>query len=147
MDLEHNTLVVFVSDNGPPKGYGFRGPLSGDKGSCLEGGVRIPTLVRWRRGSAGRAPSPRRSPPWTASPRSSPWPEGLDGGRELLFWGPDLVCGLRSGRWKYLRSGWWNPRAQLSDLETDPGETVNLIRDRPELAEQLEWPLRELQDL
>ena len=49
--LDDNTLVIFTSDNGP--GLYRRGspehaaPLSGGKGSTLEGGMREPTVVRW----------------------------------------------------------------------------------------------------
>ena len=31
--------------------------------------------------------------------------QGIDGGREIVFWQQDGVGGLRSGRWKYLRPG------------------------------------------
>jgi len=51
-DLDKNTLVIFTSDNGPwaSKGAngGVSGPLRGSKGGTLEGGVREPTIVRWK---------------------------------------------------------------------------------------------------
>ena len=43
--LDDNTLVIFTSDNGPR--IGRSEPLSGKKGSTLEGGMREPTVIRW----------------------------------------------------------------------------------------------------
>jgi arylsulfatase A-like enzyme len=47
-----NTLVVFQSDNGGPKGgsreaLDANGGLLGSKGSIYEGGIRVPTIMRW----------------------------------------------------------------------------------------------------
>ncbi len=51
LQLDEKTLVVFTSDNGPwlikgPDG-GCALPLRGGKGSTWEGGVRVPTIMRW----------------------------------------------------------------------------------------------------
>jgi arylsulfatase len=49
--LERDTLVVFTSDNGPWLSYGDHagsaGPLREGKGTCWEGGVRVPCIARW----------------------------------------------------------------------------------------------------
>lgn len=52
--LDHNTLVIFTSDNGPheeggadPAFFGRDGKLRGLKRQCLEGGIRIPFIARW----------------------------------------------------------------------------------------------------
>ena len=52
--LDHNTLVIFTSDNGPheeggadPVFFGRDGKLRGLKRQCLEGGIRIPFIARW----------------------------------------------------------------------------------------------------
>ena len=49
--LAENTLVVFTTDNGPWLSYGDHagsaGPLREGKGSCWEGGVRVPCIMRW----------------------------------------------------------------------------------------------------
>ena len=61
-DLEKNTIVIFTSDNGPTHGsrdprfhvggaastfFNSTGGLRGFKGSCYEGGIRVPCVVRW----------------------------------------------------------------------------------------------------
>jgi arylsulfatase A len=44
--IDENTFVIFTSDNGPSL-PGKATPLSGKKGSTLEGGMREPTVIRW----------------------------------------------------------------------------------------------------
>jgi arylsulfatase A-like enzyme len=76
MGLEKNTLVVFLSDNGPENGagdayiislntapnssyvfmlLGSAGPFQGRKRSLYEGGIRVPAAFRW----PGRIPGNR----------------------------------------------------------------------------------------
>jgi arylsulfatase A-like enzyme len=50
--VAHDTLVVFQSDNGGPRGsnreeLNANGGLQGSKGSIYEGGIRVPTIMRW----------------------------------------------------------------------------------------------------
>jgi arylsulfatase len=58
-DLEKNTLVLFLSDNGPFISYGNHaggaGPLREGKLTTFEGGVRTPTVARW----PGKVPANR----------------------------------------------------------------------------------------
>ncbi|KAF0190380.1 MAG: Steryl-sulfatase [Gammaproteobacteria bacterium] len=51
LGIDQNTLVIFTSDNGPWLEYGIdggsAGPLRGGKKTVWEGGVRVPTIMRW----------------------------------------------------------------------------------------------------
>lgn len=48
--LEENTVVIFLSDNGPAICHfgGSAGPLNGGKYSTMEGGFRIPAIIKWK---------------------------------------------------------------------------------------------------
>jgi len=48
LGIDENTLVVFTSDNGAASRWGgSNAPLSGFKGSTMEGGMREPCVMRW----------------------------------------------------------------------------------------------------
>lgn len=48
LKLADNTLVIFTSDNGSNgRNGGSNKPLSGAKGTTMEGGMRVPMLARW----------------------------------------------------------------------------------------------------
>ena len=46
LEVDDNTIVLFLSDNGP-NGARYNDGMLGHKGSLHEGGVRVPLFVRW----------------------------------------------------------------------------------------------------
>lgn len=65
---ESDTLVYFASDNGGER-FSYNWPLSGEKFDLLEGGIRVPTIVRWpgRIDPGQVSHEPNFSPDWTAT--------------------------------------------------------------------------------
>lgn len=48
LGIERETLVIFTSDNGAaPQPHRSNAPLRGHKGTCFEGGQRVPALMWW----------------------------------------------------------------------------------------------------
>jgi len=47
LDLANNTIIIYLSDNGP-NGSRWNGGMKGRKGSTDEGGVRSPTFIQWK---------------------------------------------------------------------------------------------------
>ncbi|MET8572191.1 sulfatase-like hydrolase/transferase [Streptomyces sp. NPDC004783] len=151
---EENTVVVFASDNGGER-FSYQWPLSGGKGGLLEGGIRVPTILRWPAGVDARQVShvPVYSPDWTATllelggARPDPaYP--LDGrsfaGHLLrgekaperdLFWRVRGNRALRRGDWKYYRDA--SGRDHLYDLAADAREQADLAAERPGLLAEL----------
>jgi arylsulfatase A-like enzyme len=54
-------------------------------------------------------------------------------------WSP--LRSLRTEDWKYIQT----TRPELYDMKNDPGETTNLIAERPELAEEMDQRLRAME--
>jgi arylsulfatase A-like enzyme len=67
LNIADNTLVIFLGDNGSdaPLGeaeeVGSSAPLRGKKGSCYEGGVRVPFIAAWAKASPDK-PAQKRLP-------------------------------------------------------------------------------------
>ncbi len=144
--LDRNTLVIFTNDNGGDA-IGLaadNGPLRGMKGTLLEGGIRVPMIVRWPDGAgAGQRRAGLVSlmdiVPTALALAGQGLPRGLDGQalvREeapspdrALHWRYDTVAAIRQGRWKLLRFP--DRPAQLYDIAQDPGEARDLAAAEP----------------
>lgn len=178
--LARNTVLVFASDNG---GYlstdrwsggdlpiTTNAPLRSGKGTCYEGGLRVPLLIRW--------PGVTRSNAVCAEPvvltdlfptllaagglTNVPSADGLDlrpllenpAGRlpreALHFHYPhhyhapptEPMGAIRTREWKLIEH-FADGRHELFRLADDPGEAHDLASARPELVGELSARLRE----
>ena len=58
--IANNTIVIFTSDNGGER-FSNIWPFTGKKTELLEGGLRIPAIVRWPGRRGGHGPNRRLS--------------------------------------------------------------------------------------
>jgi arylsulfatase A-like enzyme len=188
LGLSKDTLVIYTSDNGPwnqdkytkkkkghPEGsifWGASGPLRNGKGSCYEGGYRLPCIVRW----PGRVPAGRESDAIFATIDFLPTFANLAGfkvpadrridgidqtglllgktetGRAHFYFDR---AGVRRGKWKYLKAtahfyGYAveNDREkveELYDLDADIGETTNRAAGHPEIVAELKKLMEDIE--
>ncbi|MCA9234424.1 MAG: sulfatase-like hydrolase/transferase [Planctomycetales bacterium] len=169
LDLDEQTLVFFLSDNGGPENANAsdNGPLRGQKGDVFEGGIRVPFVVRWRGVVPARdsyeEPVSALDIFATAATQagalaSIPIERPIDGvdltpfltGRQAgpphdsLYWRSfdRGAWAIRTGAEKLLR-----PRRDeeqlLFNLEQDLSESTNQSSERPGDARQLESSWRE----
>lgn len=188
LGVSKNTLVIYTSDNGPwnqekytknkkghPKDsifWGDSGPLRNGKGSCYEGGYRLPCIVRW----PGKVPAGQESAAIFASVDFMPTfaklcgfeipndrrIDGIDQtdlllgkrktGRDYFYFND---AGVRKGQWKYLKANAHfhgyaveNGRTkveELYDLEVDLGEQSNLAKNFPEKVVELKALMKSIE--
>jgi arylsulfatase B len=161
--LEKNTLIVFLSDNGGPTREltSSNRPLRGEKGQLLEGGIRVPFLMRWDGhlpaghvedravssmdifntavAAAGEKTIANLDSvdlmPYLTARRDAPI-------HHRLYWRVGPQAALREGPWKIHR-GRGDRSWQLYDLSSDSGEAHDLAAMHPDRVAQLEaaWKL------
>lgn len=175
LGLDENTIVVFTSDNG---GVGLDElgptptnlmPLRAWKGHVYEGGIRVPTLIKW----PARIPAGMVSesifintdylPTLLSATGSSKKPGNIDGKNVLSAWiepskpldrGPIFwhyphfsnqmgrpAGAVRMGNYKLVES-YENGKTELYDLSTDISESIDLTKLKPALSEKLHTLLK-----
>ena len=170
LGLADNTLVIFSSDNGTThldeevdyKFFKSVGELRGLKGSLYEGGVRVPTLVRWpgrvEKGSERDFVSGFED--WLPTlldvvGASATVPESVDGisllptllgkpqverdylYREFPSYGGQQT--IRVGNWKAVRQNMFkgNLEVELYNLANDVSESRNIASEHPDVVAKL----------
>jgi arylsulfatase A-like enzyme len=164
-NLERNTLIMFISDNGPhregggdPVFFKSSGPLRGIKRDLYEGGIRVPMIARW----TGTIPAARVSDhawahwdvlPTLAELGGAKAPGGLDGlsmaralrgekqpTHEFFYWEfheRGFQQAVRVGDWKAVRLKPGTP-LELYDLAKDPVEAVDVATANPDVIATIE---------
>ncbi len=155
LGMASNTLVIFTSDNGGER-FSDVWPLTGMKGELLEGGIRVPSLLRWPAQVAAGARSNQVCmaidwlPTLLAAAGASAAPDYPPDGHDLLpvlrgaspeysrtlFWRyrANEQAAVREGSWKYLSLG---GREHLFDVRADPRERTELKDSNPEVFARL----------
>jgi arylsulfatase A-like enzyme len=193
LDIDDNTLVIFTSDNGPVLNDGYEdmavemlgshlptGQYSGGKYSALEGGTRVPTIVRWPESiQPGESEALVSQTDIIASLAALvdvqlQEDEAIDSQNHLdAFMGKQekareflleesFTLSLRMDNWKYVKPvpenkkypGWLANKKietgfvyepQLFNLTKDISERVNVANDHPEILEEMERKLDEIE--
>lgn len=150
--LEQDTLVLFISDNGGPtmKGVTINGasnaPLRGSKRTTLEGGIRVPFVVSWKgRVNPGVYHEPAIQLDLHATALAAAnvvvkpeWkPDGVDllpylSGEKsgpphaALYWRLGEQMAIRAGDWKLVR---YDRNADSNESGVGPARLYNLAAD------------------
>jgi arylsulfatase A-like enzyme len=160
LKLSDNTIVVWTSDNGGKGSVTSNLPLRGMKHNLYEGGIRVPTIVRW--------PEQITAGTTSATPLISNdfYPtllelaglpvepqQHLDGisfsrillgkservGRDAIYWHYPhgrQEAAVRRGRYKLLHRFEKNS-VELYDLRADIGERTDLSKVKPEISQRM----------
>jgi arylsulfatase A-like enzyme len=160
MGEEQETLVIFLSDNGAPFlkdqiNGSINRPLSGGKGTLLEGGIRIPFLMSWPgvipKGLIYKHPvSSLDIVPTACASAGIKLIAPTDGediipylhehknsaARPPLYWRWGAQSAIIKYPWKYIQLG--TRDHFLFNLETDGNETENLVLRHPEITAEMQ---------
>ena len=162
--IDRQTLVIFMTDNGPGPGSTFNAGMKGKKGTVEEGGTRVPCFFRWPGILAAGTDVDRIArhidilPTLAEITGGVPREEEKLQGRSLVpllrdpqaKW-PDRYLFFHKGRWKKGQAAEWKHRNfavrsqrwrlvgtdALYDMENDPGQTTNVIDKHPEVTAKM----------
>ena len=158
LGLDKNTLVVFTNDNGGPtdKNASSNYPLSGTKSNHLEGGIRVPFLMRWpgviKENTVFNYPISTMDllPTFFEAGGGSadsllqldgvnllPYITGAKKERphQRLFWKKQARAVVRDGDWKLIR--YPDRPAELYNIEDDERELNNLAAIYPQKVKKM----------
>ncbi len=158
LGLDKNTIVVYTNDNGGPSDQNAsdNSPLSGCKANHLEGGIRVPFLMRWPGvtdpGTEYQYPISTLDllPTFVnAAGGNADTIPGLDGvdltpyvngknterPHQTLYWKKENRGAIREGDWKLLRFP--DRPAELYNIAEDISETNNLADEYPEMVRDM----------
>jgi arylsulfatase A-like enzyme len=162
--LAKNTLIVFYSDNGGPKGVGNNGILREGKSWLYEGGIRENLIMRWpdqiKAGTVTNVPviSLDFYPTFLAMAGAKAPKQKLDGvnilplitkgvkpARDEFYWHypsetgqwvNKMASAVRKGDFKLLNF-YEDNRLELYNLKADPSEKHNLAASNPAKRDEL----------
>jgi len=167
MDLEDNTIIYLISDNG---GASYTGatdnhPYKGGKLTTFEGGVNVPFMMKWKgvipagmvydkpvssmdifMTSVSIAECPVPNDRIYDGVNILPYITGQNTGipHDAFYWRADHVHGMRQGNWKYImstRDNW----VELYNIADDRYEMIDLNKLEPEVLDQLKRSFDEWQ--
>ncbi len=161
MGIADNTLLWFCSDNGGLPGYGPEtvGGLRGNKNQMYEGGIRVPAIIEWpavietprvTNYPAGTVdifptlaeivglPATAMLQPQDGSSLRALFTKEIGPRKKPLMFRHTERCVIIDNHYKLLSQ---NQELELYDLEADPRETANLVREKREVADRLKAAL------
>lgn len=143
LQLEENTIIVYLSDNGP-NGWRWNGGMKGRKGSTDEGGVRSPMIMQWKGQIAAGTEIPQIASAMDFLPTLAEL-AGIDYQTEKKLDGKSLKpLIMKTGEtWedRYLVNHWrgktsirsqkfrLGPEDQFYDMVKDPGQTQDVVKE------------------
>lgn len=151
LQIENDTIVLFLTDNGP-NSKRFNGGMRGRKASIYEGGVRVPLFIRW----------PGKIKPGTEVTQITDHIDllptlveltGVDSIKTKPLDGLSLVPLIKGqtddwptrllfthyrGRGSVRSEKYRSDKKELHNMQTDPGQKINLAIQQPELQQKFQ---------